>query len=458
MAHHPSAGHALARRRIPAKRRQASTYEHTDATPRPLVQFLVWLRGRRRVVIHFGLAGAYKLLIEQGIDARRAERRYPLSAAQRAPLPPAPRLQQFPRRTSASTSSSDERTLLDCLRRGRTRTPGTVRIPIDEAMRLTVERGLPVAGREPPTAPQRRHDAGRLELGAHVESGGGSEAMRIDVNYAICARAPAMWRARARRCVLATAAPRRRGRAELSGKLPPLRRRSAEAGRGRRHDAAAAASRSPSSSGWTSSCRSTRGSRTRAGATLRSATTSRAASPVVLAFVYYRCPMLCTQVMNGISSALKAAAVHARQGLRRRARQLRPARHAGGRGREEADAPASTGRREATARGWHFLTGDEADDPARSTSAAGFTYQWDERTQQFAHVSGVLVVTPDGRLSRYFYGIEYSPKELRLALVESGEGHDRLGDRRAAALLLSLRPASRALRRGRHESDPCSAA
>ena len=56
------------------------------------------------------------------------------------------------------------------------------------------------------------------------------------------------------------------------------------------------------------------------------------------------------------------------------------------------------------------------------TSAAGFTYQWDERLQQFAHVSGVLVVMPDGRLSRYFYGIEYSPKELRLALVESGEG------------------------------------
>ena len=56
------------------------------------------------------------------------------------------------------------------------------------------------------------------------------------------------------------------------------------------------------------------------------------------------------------------------------------------------------------------------------TSAAGFTYQWDERTGQFAHVSGILVVTPEGRLSRYFYGVEYSPKELRLALVESGQG------------------------------------
>lgn len=67
------------------------------------------------------------------------------------------------------------------------------------------------------------------------------------------------------------------------------------------------------------------------------------------------------------------------------------------------------------------LTGDEAS-IRRVTSAAGFTYQWDERTGQFAHVSGILVVTPEGRLSRYFYGVEYSPKELRLALVESGQG------------------------------------
>jgi protein SCO1/2 len=68
-----------------------------------------------------------------------------------------------------------------------------------------------------------------------------------------------------------------------------------------------------------------------------------------------------------------------------------------------------------------LLTGDE-ESIRRATSAAGFTYQWDERTGQFAHVSGVLVATPEGRLSRYFYGVEFSPKELRLALVESGQG------------------------------------
>jgi len=76
---------------------------------------------------------------------------------------------------------------------------------------------------------------------------------------------------------------------------------------------------------------------------------------------------------------------------------------------------------ENTADGWHFLTGDERT-IREVTAAAGFTYTWDEKTGQFAHVSGVLTVTPDGRLSRYFYGVEFSPKELRLALVESGEG------------------------------------
>jgi protein SCO1/2 len=76
---------------------------------------------------------------------------------------------------------------------------------------------------------------------------------------------------------------------------------------------------------------------------------------------------------------------------------------------------------ETTAGAWHFLTGEESE-IRRVTAAAGFSFQWDEATAQFAHVSGVLVTTPDGRLSRYFYGVEYSPKELRMALVESGAG------------------------------------
>jgi len=142
--------------------------------------------------------------------------------------------------------------------------------------------------------------------------------------------------------------------------------------------------------------------------------------PVVLAFVYYQCPMLCTQVMNGISSALKVLPFAIGKDFDVVLVSFDP-----------RDTPADAAEKkrshlqywstEATAPSWHFLTGDEAS-VRRITSAAGFTYHWDERTQQFAHVSGLLVATPDGRLSRYFYGIEYSPKELRLALVESGEG------------------------------------
>ena len=142
--------------------------------------------------------------------------------------------------------------------------------------------------------------------------------------------------------------------------------------------------------------------------------------PVVLAFVYYSCPMLCTQVMNGISSALTALPFTPGQDFDVVLISFDP-----------RDTPAIAAEKKRThleywsseqaGGAWHFLTGDESS-IRRATAAAGFTYRWDEPTGQFAHVSGVLVTTPDGRLSRYFYGVEYSPKELRLALVESGEG------------------------------------
>jgi protein SCO1/2 len=70
--------------------------------------------------------------------------------------------------------------------------------------------------------------------------------------------------------------------------------------------------------------------------------------------------------------------------------------------------------------GWHFLTGDDAN-IKRLTDAIGFHYKWDEQTNQFAHASGIMVLTPDGKLARYFYGIEYSPRDMRLGLVEASE-------------------------------------
>jgi protein SCO1/2 len=142
--------------------------------------------------------------------------------------------------------------------------------------------------------------------------------------------------------------------------------------------------------------------------------------PVVLAFVYYQCTMLCTQVMNGISSALKALTFTPGQDFDVVLVSFDP-RDTPQAATEKKAAHLQYWSTQATAAGWHFLTGTEPE-IRRTAQAAGFSYQWDERNQQFAHVSGVLVVTPDGRLSRYFYGIEYSPKELRLALVESGKG------------------------------------
>jgi len=142
--------------------------------------------------------------------------------------------------------------------------------------------------------------------------------------------------------------------------------------------------------------------------------------PVVVAFVYYSCPMLCTQVMNGLSSALKVMPFAAGRDFDVVLISFDP-----------RDTPAIAAERkrahlaywsiEGDANAWHLLTGDEAS-IQRVTSAAGFTYRWDERSGQYAHVSGVLVATPEGRLSRYFYGVEYSPRELRLALVDSSEG------------------------------------
>ncbi|HEX8118843.1 MAG TPA: SCO family protein [Pyrinomonadaceae bacterium] len=142
--------------------------------------------------------------------------------------------------------------------------------------------------------------------------------------------------------------------------------------------------------------------------------------PVVLALVYYECPMLCNQVLNGLVGALTAVpfkpgkdfdivtvSFDARETpeLAAKKKETYIRRY----GREEAVG------------GWHFLTGEKAQID-RLAEAAGFGYAWDERTQQFAHGSAIMVSTPQGRLSHYFYGIEYAPKDLRLALVESSEG------------------------------------
>ena len=144
------------------------------------------------------------------------------------------------------------------------------------------------------------------------------------------------------------------------------------------------------------------------------------ARPVVLALVYYQCPMLCTQVLNGFAGSLQGlsfqvgkeydvvvvsfdpgetpamAADRKKEFLRRFVRQTKP-------------------------ENIHFLTGRESSIKAL-TSAVGFRYVYDEKIQQFAHPAAITVLTSSGRVSRYLYGVEFAPRDLKLALVEASAG------------------------------------
>jgi protein SCO1/2 len=142
--------------------------------------------------------------------------------------------------------------------------------------------------------------------------------------------------------------------------------------------------------------------------------------PVVLSLAYYGCPMLCTLSLNGLASAMKTLSFDAGREFEVVTVSFEP--------RETPAQAASAkkayleryGRPEAAA-GWHFLTGDAAA-VAAVTRAVGFRYAWDEETRQYAHPTGVVVATPEGRIARYLYGVEYAPKDLRFALVEASAG------------------------------------
>jgi protein SCO1/2 len=146
--------------------------------------------------------------------------------------------------------------------------------------------------------------------------------------------------------------------------------------------------------------------------------------PVVLSLVYYRCPMLCTISLNGLARALKVLSFVPGQEFEVLTVSFDPSETPDLAAAKKKTYMAQYERAEG-AQGWHFLTGDE-EAIAALTKAVGFRYVWDEATKQFAHPAGILVVSPDGTISRYLFGVEYSPKDLRLALVDSAEG--RIGN------------------------------
>ena len=139
--------------------------------------------------------------------------------------------------------------------------------------------------------------------------------------------------------------------------------------------------------------------------------------PIILTMVYYTCPMLCGEVQSGLVSALGILRFDAGREFDVISVSINPSE-------TPADAMAkkkqflSRYHRAGAEHGWHFLTGDKANIDALA-KAMGYRYSYDAKSGQYSHGTAIVVVTPEGKLAQYFYGIEYAPKDLRLALVEA---------------------------------------
>jgi len=143
--------------------------------------------------------------------------------------------------------------------------------------------------------------------------------------------------------------------------------------------------------------------------------------PVVLALVYYECPMLCNQVLNGLTGSMKGVSLDAGKDFDVVAISFDA---------RENDKPELAKNKKAsyverygrpgTEEGFHFLTGTQESIDA-VTKTVGFSYEWDEKSNQFAHASAVIIANPNGKLSRYLYGIDYSPKDLKFGIIDSAD-------------------------------------
>jgi protein SCO1 len=143
--------------------------------------------------------------------------------------------------------------------------------------------------------------------------------------------------------------------------------------------------------------------------------------PVLLMLVYYQCPMLCTQVLNGFTGAMNGIV---RFNIGREFNVVTVSIDPRDKPEDAATAKKrylQRYRRAGAAEGWHFLTGkkDQIDALAQ---AVGFRYAWDPEIQQYAHVSGIMLLTPQGRVAQYYYGIEYAPRDIQLGLIEASKG------------------------------------
>lgn len=142
--------------------------------------------------------------------------------------------------------------------------------------------------------------------------------------------------------------------------------------------------------------------------------------PVILSLAYYSCPMLCGLHLQGLASSLKPLRLDAGRDFTVLTVSFDP-RDTPAAAAEKKKDTLSRYERQGAESGWHFLTGD-ADQLAALTRAVGFRYQYDEQRKEYAHPAGVVLLTPEGHVSRYLFGIDYSPRDLRLGLVESAAG------------------------------------
>jgi protein SCO1 len=142
--------------------------------------------------------------------------------------------------------------------------------------------------------------------------------------------------------------------------------------------------------------------------------------PLILNLVYYNCTMLCGEALSGLTGAMKMVKFNVGDEFEVVTVSFNPQETPAIAAAKKQDYLKRYGRPGAAA-GWHFLTG-----PAESinalTKAVGFQYQYDPKSTQYAHATAIMVLTPQGRISRYFYGVDYPPKDLRMGLVEASQG------------------------------------
>lgn len=141
--------------------------------------------------------------------------------------------------------------------------------------------------------------------------------------------------------------------------------------------------------------------------------------PVILNLVYYNCPMLCGEVLSGLEGALRVLKFDVGKEFDVLTVSFDPRETPDMATKKKAEFLKRYGRAGA-AGGWHFLTGPQESIDAL-TKAAGFQYQYDPKTGQFAHATAIMILTPEGKIAQYYYGVDYAPKDLRLGLIQASQ-------------------------------------